>query len=50
VSARLAVVYIDGERRHLMESGDEAMARFVGPRASQHARGGEKVTGEEAEL
>jgi hypothetical protein len=50
VSARLAVVYIDGERRRLMVSGGEATARFIGPRASQHARVGEKVTGEEAEL
>jgi hypothetical protein len=50
VSARLAVVYIDGERRGLMVTGGETMTRFVGCRASRQARVDEGVAGDEAKL
>jgi hypothetical protein len=50
VSARLAVAYIAGDCRRLVVTDGEIVSQFVGPRASQQARVGEKVTGEEAEL
>jgi hypothetical protein len=50
VSARLAVVYIDGEHRRLMVTGGEATARFAGLRASQQARVDEEIAGDKAKL
>jgi hypothetical protein len=50
LTARLAVVYIDGEHRRLVVTSGETTTRFDGLRASRQACVDEEVAGDEAEL